>query len=54
MDIAGEYERLEKLAERCLQDSLLAEELCDLIYAQLQSDLRIQRERIGNPSTGRQ
>ncbi|MGF1602846.1 MAG: hypothetical protein ACFCU8_12635 [Thermosynechococcaceae cyanobacterium] len=43
-----------QLAEHCLQDEVLAEQLCDRIYDQLYSDLRIQRERIGNPSTGRQ
>ncbi|PZD71852.1 hypothetical protein C1752_04562 [Acaryochloris thomasi RCC1774] len=48
------HERLAQLAERCLNEAVLAEQLCDRIYEQLYSDLRIQRERIGNPSTGRQ
>jgi type II secretory pathway component PulK len=45
--------QLAQLAERCLKDERLAEQLCDRIYNQLQSDLRVQQERVGNPSTGR-
>jgi hypothetical protein len=50
----SEQERLTQLAQRYLDDPVLQEKLCDRVYEQFRSDLRIQRERLGNSSTGRQ
>jgi hypothetical protein len=49
-----ERKRLAQLAQRYLDDPVLQEKLCDRVYELFRSDLRIQRERLGNSSTGRQ
>jgi hypothetical protein len=50
----SEQECLTQLAQRYLDDPVLQKKLCDRVYEQFRSDLRIQRERLGNSSTGRQ
>lgn len=42
------------LAQQYLDNPELMGPLCDRVYTLLYADLRIQRERLGNSSTGRQ
>ena len=49
-----EDNRLAQSAQRCLDNPVLMHQLCDRVYERLYADLQIQRERIGNSSTGRQ
>jgi hypothetical protein len=49
-----EYNRLTQLAQRYLNNPVLMHQLCDRVYERLHADLKIQKERIGNSSTGRQ
>jgi hypothetical protein len=49
----SEQERLTQLAQRYLNDLVLQGKLCDRVYEQFRSDLRIQKERLGDSSTGR-
>jgi hypothetical protein len=49
-----ETNRLAQLAQSYLDNPMLMHQLCDRIYERLYADLKIQRERIGNSSIGRQ
>jgi hypothetical protein len=49
-----EHERLEQLAQQYLNSPILISQLSNRVYEKLHSDLRIQQERMGNSSTGRQ
>ena len=49
-----EQNRLAQSAQRYLNNPLLMHQLCDRVYERLHADLKIQRERIGNSSIGRQ
>jgi hypothetical protein len=49
-----EQNRLNHLATHYLNHPELIAPLGDRVYERLHSDLRIQQERIGNPSIGRQ
>lgn len=49
-----EHNRLAQTAQRYLDNPMLMHQLCDRVYERLYADLKIQRERIGNSSTGRQ
>jgi hypothetical protein len=51
---AFESNRLAQLAQGYLNNPVLMDQLCDRVYEQLNADIKIQRERIGNSSTGRQ
>ncbi|MEH2438449.1 MAG: hypothetical protein V7K25_30355 [Nostoc sp.] len=51
---AFEDNRLAQLAQKYLNNPLLMHQLCDRVYERLNADIKIQRERIGNSSTGRQ
>jgi hypothetical protein len=51
--VKSDDERLNQLAQRYLDDLVLQGKLCDHIYTILYSDLKIQRERIGNFKQGR-
>jgi hypothetical protein len=42
------------LAQQYLDNAELMSSLCDRVYELLYSDLRLQRERLGNSRTGRQ
>jgi hypothetical protein len=48
-----EYNRLAQSAQQYLNNPVLMHQLCDRVYERLHADLKIQRERIGNFSTGR-
>jgi hypothetical protein len=50
----SEANRLAQLAQSYLDNPMLMHQLCDRIYERLYTDLKIQRERIGNSSIGRQ
>jgi hypothetical protein len=49
-----ETNRLTQLAQSYLNNPMLMHQLCDRVYKRFYTDLTIQRERIGNSSTGRQ
>ena len=49
-----EQNRLAESAQRYLNNPLLMHQLCDRVYDRLHADLKIQRERTGNSSIGRQ
>ncbi len=49
-----EYNRLAQLAQGYLNNPVLMHQLCDRVYEGLHADIKIQRERIGNSSIGRQ
>lgn len=49
-----EYNRLAQSAQQYLNNPVLIHQLCDRVYERLYTDIKIQRERIGNSSTGRQ
>lgn len=51
---AFEHNRLAQLAQGYLNNPVLMHQLCDRVYERLNADIKIQRERIGNSSTGRQ
>ncbi len=53
-DTDFEYNRLAKSAQQYLNNPMLMHQLCDRVYEQLNADIKIQKERIGNSSTGRQ
>jgi hypothetical protein len=53
-DTDFENNRLAQLAQSYLDNPMLMHQLCDRVYERLYTDLKIQRERIGNSSTGRQ
>ena len=46
--------RLTQSAQQYLDNPMLMHQLCDRVYERLHADLKIQRERIGNYSRGRQ
>jgi hypothetical protein len=48
-----ETNRLAQLAQSYLDNPMLMHQLCDRVYERLYTDLKIQRERIGNSSIGR-
>ena len=41
------------IAEHCINDSVLMQQLCDRVYERLYKNLKIQKERIGNSRRGR-
>ena len=41
------------IAQKYLNDSVLMHQLSDRVYERLYKNLKIQKERIGNSSTGR-
>lgn len=45
---------IEQIAQQYLDDPVLMQALCDRVYELLYADLRLQRERLGNSSIGRQ
>ena len=47
-------QNIEQIAQQYLGDPALMDALCDRVYELLRADLRLQRERLGNSSTGRQ
>ncbi len=49
-----EQNRLAQSAQRYLNNPALMRQLCDRVCERLYADLKIQRERIGNSSIGRQ
>ena len=49
-----EHNRLAQLAQQYLNNPMLMHQLCDRVYERLNANIKIQRERIGNSSTGRQ
>lgn len=49
-----EDSRLAQLAQQYLNNPVLMHQLCDRVYERLYADIKIQKERIGNSSTGRQ
>ncbi len=49
-----EDKRLAKLAQRYLDNPMLLHQLSDRVYELLYADIKIQKERIGNSSIGRQ
>ena len=49
-----EYNRLAQSAQQYFNNSMLMHQLCNRVYEQLNADIKIQKERIGNSSTGRQ
>lgn len=49
-----EHDRLAQSAQQYLNNPVLMHQLCDRVYERLHADIKIQRERIGNSSTGRQ
>ncbi|WP_375509713.1 hypothetical protein [uncultured Nostoc sp.] len=49
-----EYNRLAQSAQQYLNNPVLMHQLCDRVYERLYADIKIQIERIGNSSTGRQ
>ncbi|MBH8576655.1 hypothetical protein I8752_27435 [Nostocaceae cyanobacterium CENA369] len=53
-DTDFEYNRLAQSAQLYLNNPVLMHQLCDRVYERLYADIKIQRERIGNSSTGRQ
>lgn len=53
-DTDFEYNRLAQSAQQYLNNPMLMHQLCDRVYEQLNADIKIQKERIGNSSTGRQ
>lgn len=52
--INAETNRLTQLAQSYLDNPILMHQLCDRVYERVYTDLKIQRERIGNSSRGRQ
>ncbi|PSB28209.1 hypothetical protein [Chlorogloea sp. CCALA 695] len=44
---------LAQLAQQYLDNPVLMDRLCDRVCERLYADIQIQRERIGNSSTGR-
>ncbi|MEH2361536.1 MAG: hypothetical protein V7K58_17845 [Nostoc sp.] len=53
-DTDFEHNRLAQSAQQYLNNPMLMHQLCDRVYEQLNADIKIQKERIGNSSTGRQ
>lgn len=53
-DTDFEYNRLAQSAQQYLNNPMLMHQLCDRVYEKLNADIKIQKERIGNSSTGRQ
>ena len=50
-----EHNRLTQLAQQYyLNNPVLMHQLCDRVYERLYKNLKIQKERIGKSSTGRQ
>ncbi len=47
-------QNIEQVAQQYLDNPALMNALCDRVYQLLYFDLRLQRERIGNSSIGRQ
>lgn len=47
-------QNIEQIAQQYLDNPALMSTLCDRVYELLTADLRLQRERMGNSSTGRQ
>lgn len=48
-----EHNRLAQLAQTYLNNPMLMHQLCDSVYERLYTNLKIQKERIGNSNTGR-
>ncbi|MBW4457589.1 MAG: hypothetical protein KME55_35840 [Nostoc indistinguendum CM1-VF10] len=53
-DTDFEHNRLAQSAQQYLNNPMLMHQLCDRVYEKLHTDIKIQKERIGNSSTGRQ
>ncbi len=53
-DTDFEHNRLAQSAQQYLNNPMLMHQLCDRVYEKLHADIKIQKERIGNSSTGRQ
>ncbi len=53
-DTDFEYNRLAQSAQQYLNNPMLMHQLGDRVYERLYADIKIQKERIGKSSTGRQ
>ncbi|MEH1959993.1 MAG: hypothetical protein V7L05_08960 [Nostoc sp.] len=53
-DTDFEYNCLAQSAQQYLNNPMLMHQLCDRVYDRFYADIKIQKERIGNSSTGRQ